>query len=219
MLAWAEKEAETAYRRLGPDHQTGTLNKMWVSSEDAAQIRHLEGRGFHAAQWDCSFRRSLAGAIPAPILLAGYHLRLCRGLDELANRAPAQYGAFNNKMPWEKYLRRFDYFMRSEAYASALDVVAVAADGRIAAFCIAWPDAVTREGHFEPIGTAPDFQRLGLGQAVLCEAMLRLQAAEMTQVSVVTPEENLPAVALYRSVGFETIGKLGRFVREIERLP
>jgi ribosomal protein S18 acetylase RimI-like enzyme len=46
-----------------------------------------------------------------------------------------------------------------------------------------------------------------------------LQAAEMTQVSVVTPEENLPAVALYRSVGFETIGKLGRFVREIERLP
>ena len=118
-------------------------------------------------------------------------------------------------MPWEKYLRRFDYFMRSEAYASALDVVAVEADGRIAAFCIAWLDPVTHEGHFEPVGTAPEFQRLGLGKAVLSETMARLQAAGMTQVSVITPEENLPAVALYHSVGFESIGKLGRFVREI----
>ena len=89
MLAWAENEAVTAYRRLGPDHQTGTLNKMWVSAEDTVQIAHLAGRGFRASQWDCSFRRALTGAIPAPILPAGYHLRLCRGLDELAARAPA----------------------------------------------------------------------------------------------------------------------------------
>ena len=188
---------------------------MWVSQGDSALTGHLESRGFHPAQWDCSFRRSLSGAILSPPLPEGFQLRLCRGIDELPSRAKAQYGAFGNKMPWEKYLARFGHFQRSEAYAGALDVVAVAAGGQTAAFCIAWLDPVTCEGHFEPVGTAPDFQRLGLGKAVLCEAMARLRAAGMTRVSVVTPEDNLPACALYRAVGFQPVDRLGRFDREI----
>jgi GNAT superfamily N-acetyltransferase len=39
------------------------------------------------------------------------------------------------------------------------------------------------------------------------------QALGMTHASVVTPEYNQPACALYRSAGFQAIGKLGFFAR------
>ncbi len=43
------------------------------------------------------------------------------------------------------------------------------------------------------------------------KAVARMQTAGMTQASVMTPEENLPACALYRSVGFEAVDRLVRF--------
>ena len=95
-------------------------------------------------------------------------------------------------------------------------MVAAADDGRIASFCITWMDDVTKEGHFEPVGTAPEFQGKGLGKAVLTEALLRLQSMGMRHASVVTLETNLPACALYRSVGFQGVGRLGCFERSIK---
>lgn len=215
MAVWAENAALAA-NAAWPAGPGEALHKMWVAEGDASQIAHLEARGFKAAQWDTSFRRSLADPIPAPFLPQGFTLRLCQGLDELSSRAAAQYKAFDNHLPWETYLARFEYFMRSPGYAEALDVVAVADDGRTASFCITWLDPVTLEGHFEPLGTAPDFQRRGIGTAVLYEAMRRLQSRGMRQVSVVTVETHLPACELYRSVGFQSIGRLGRFDRAID---
>ena len=52
--------------------------------------------------------------------------------------------------------------MRSPAYVAAHDLVVVAPDGRIAAFTVIWPDAETSLAQFEPVGTDPDFQRIGL---------------------------------------------------------
>jgi GNAT superfamily N-acetyltransferase len=186
---------------------------MWVAENDVAQIRHLDTHGFQSRQWDISFRRDLPDPIKAPSLPDGFSLRLCRGMDELSCRAEVQYKAFNNTIPWQTYLERFAYFLRSPAYAGALDVVAAAEDGQIASYCITWLDEVTREGHFEPVGTTPNFQGKGLGKAVLFEAMRCLQDAGMRQVSVLTSETNLAARALYHSVGFQTIGRLGCFER------
>jgi ribosomal protein S18 acetylase RimI-like enzyme len=213
MFDWAETIATA-----GQKDENVMVHKLWVAETDLVQIAHLETRGFAPFQWDTSFLRSLEDSISVPPLPPGFTLRLCRGLDELSNRAEAQYKAFNNTIPWETYLARFEYFMRSPAYAGALDVVAAADDGRIASFCITWLDEVTQEGHFEPVGTAPDFQGKGLGKAVLPEAMRRLKNAGMRQVSVLTAETNLPACALYRSVGFQSIGRLGCFEREEEIL-
>ena len=98
--------------------------------------------------------------------------------------------------------------MQSEVYARALDLVAVDAAGQVGAFCIAWPDEATLRGHLEPVGTHPDFQRRGLGRAVLLEAMRLLQEGGMRSVSVLTPEANVPARALYASLGFKPTQRL-----------
>jgi ribosomal protein S18 acetylase RimI-like enzyme len=52
------------------------------------------------------------------------------------------------------------------------------------------------------VGTHPDFQRKGLGKAVMLDALERLQRLGMRQAIVATGEDNQPAIKLYESVGF-----------------
>jgi ribosomal protein S18 acetylase RimI-like enzyme len=78
----------------------------------------------------------------------------------------------------------------------------------VGAFCIAWPDAVNQVGLFEPVGTHPDFQRQGLGKAVMLETLRRLQRAGMRQAIVSTGADNTPAIHLYASAGFRIVNRL-----------
>lgn len=213
MLLWAEAEA----RRLCPPEADG-LNKLWIAGEDAFQRAYLESRGYTEKHADTFFLRLLDETMAAPGI-PGWEVRLCRGVDEAAERARAQYGAFNSAKPFEAYTRRFERFMRSEAYARALDLVAVDESGRIGAFCIAWLDDATRRGHLEPVGTHPDCQRRGLGRAVLMEALRRLGERGMRAVSVLTPEDNAPAQALYRSLGFQPARRLSWYQKSLAAIP
>jgi mycothiol synthase len=56
-----------------------------------------------------------------------------------------------------------------------LDLIVVASDGSIAAFCTIWFDDVTRTACFEPIATVPAHQRHGLARAIMIEGMHRLK--------------------------------------------
>jgi ribosomal protein S18 acetylase RimI-like enzyme len=55
---------------------------------------------------------------------------------------------------------------------------------------------------FEPVGTHPDFQRKGLGKAVMVEGMRRMKAAGMRRAVVGFDPNNAAAFALYTSMGF-----------------
>jgi ribosomal protein S18 acetylase RimI-like enzyme len=57
-------------------------------------------------------------------------------------------------------------------------------------------------GLFEPVGTHPDFQRHGLGKAVMAEGLHRMQAAGMRRAVVGFDPTNVAARALYTSLGF-----------------
>jgi len=83
-------------------------------------------------------------------------------------------------------------------YRRDLDIVAVADDGSIAAFCTVWFDDVTRTAYFEPIATVPKHQRHGLGKAVLTEGLRRLKrmGAKLATVGGYSERAN----ALYFSV-------------------
>jgi ribosomal protein S18 acetylase RimI-like enzyme len=75
-------------------------------------------------------------------------------------------------------------------------------DGRGAAACVIWLDPINKVGMFEPVGTHPAFQKMGLGKAVMREGLRRMKAAGMTNASVGTGADNVAAIALYRSLGF-----------------
>ena len=83
-------------------------------------------------------------------------------------------------------------------YRRDLDLVVVAPDGAIAAFCTIWFDDVTRSAYFEPVATVPAHRRRGLGRAVMTEGLRRLQRLGATTAFVggLSPAAN----ALYRSV-------------------
>jgi len=76
-------------------------------------------------------------------------------------------------------------------------------DGPGASACTIWLDPVNGIGLFEPVGTHPDFQRQGLGKAVMAEGLRRMRAAGMRRAIVGFDPNNKAALALYTSMGFQ----------------
>ena len=211
MYAWAE-EAAIALARAAGRRQVGVF---WVVPEDGFHTQWLEERGYRVTTYDPALARSLTGPITGFQAPEGYQVRSCKGLEEAENRARVQYAAFGNSVPFEPYLQRFIQFMQSPGYEPDTDVVAVGPDGRIAAFCITWVDPLNRVGLFEPVGTHPDFQRKGLGKAVMLEALRRLQKQGMEQAIVCTVHDNAAALRLYTSIGFEPYNVFRFYARDV----
>ena len=74
---------------------------------------------------------------------------------------------------------------------------------------------MNRVGLFEPVGTHPDFQRKGLGKAVMLEALRRLQKQGMEQAIVCTAHDNAAALRLYTSIGFEPYNVFQFYARDV----
>ena len=83
-------------------------------------------------------------------------------------------------------------------YRRDLDLVAVAPDGSIAAFCAIWFDDVTRSAYFEPVATVPAHQRRGLAKALMSEGLQRLQ--RMGALTAFVSGYSVAANALYQAV-------------------
>ena len=98
--------------------------------------------------------------------------------------------------------------LKHPAYIPALDLVAVAPDGRLAAFCIGWlnknSSAETR-GQIEPMGVRKEFRKLGLGRSILTEGLHRLQQHGAKLIYVETDNYRDEAFLLYESVGYQVI--------------
>lgn len=99
-------------------------------------------------------------------------------------------------------------------YRADLDLVAVAADGRLAGFAVGWLDPARRVGQVEPLGVHPDFTRLGIAAALLSELLARFArlGAETAQVEVAPA--NMAARRAYQAAGF----RQGHTVRAFGKL-
>ena len=211
MYRWAEEEAV----RIARAQSRTTISVSWVRHDDAVLIEHFTERGFRLEKGLTQLQCSLDEELPPPGLPDGFTLRGCMGEPELAARATAQHGAFSSPAPFERYQERFTRFMRSRVYNPELDIVAVAPDGKIGAFCIVWTDPANEVGLFEPVGTHPDFQRKGLGRAVMVEGLRRLKERGMKTAIVCTGEDHLPAIKLYEAVGFRVLNHLGIYEKDV----
>jgi mycothiol synthase len=212
MYAWAVNKITATAREAGEE----MISIQWVVADDEVLDDWLRKHGFVRCKEDVYMNRDLSIPIPDVPLPDGFTVRSCREMDEVEARAKAQYGAFDSTAPFDRYVARFTRFMQSPVYGPDRDVVAAAPNGDIAAFSIVWLDAVNRVGSFEPVGTHPDFQRKGLGKAVMLEALRRLEAQGMQQAIVCTSDDNLPAIRLYESVGFRVVNRLGQYKKRVE---
>lgn len=125
-----------------------------------------------------------------------------RSDDDLAGRVAVQRVMFaatqSDETSWQR--------MRASAsYDPDLDIL-LRAEGVPVAAATAWSAGPGRCGLLEPVGTHRDHRGAGYGRRALIAACAALARAGASGVAVFTPGSNAPAVALYRSCGFRTVG-------------
>jgi ribosomal protein S18 acetylase RimI-like enzyme len=147
----------------------------------------------------------ISNTLPEVILPEDYKVRALGDIEELPARSFLSWKAFHPQEPvedyegWEWYLN----IQRAPLYRRDLDLVVTSPGGELCSFCTVWFDDVTRVGSFEPVGTAPEYQRLGLGKAVMYEGLHRLQRMGAEMAFVGSGSEG--AYAFYTSIGFDRL--------------
>jgi mycothiol synthase len=195
---------EVAERHLAIS-RPGGRRKLWVMAMEGDRVRRevLMRRGYtRQAPVGCDHRRPMSGPIPDVPLAAGYSIRSLSGPEDLPARSWVSWRAFHPEAPAEEY-NGWEWYrnvQRAPLYRQELDLVAVAPDGAFASFCTIWYDEVTGTAYYEPVGTAPEHQRRGLGRAVMMEGLRRLKdlGAVLAAVGSAAPH----ARAFYNSIGF-----------------
>ena len=175
--------------------------------DDTARMAWLTRHGFQSqAVHTLHYIRSLSEPIPDPQLPAGFSIRPVDGPGEVEALVALHRAAFGtDNMTIEE--RRA--MMSASDYLPELDLVAVAPDGRLAGFCIcdipAEENAVTgrSEGHTDPIGVHPDFQKQGLARALILTGLHLLRERGLAQATLGTSSENIAMQAAARSAGFQ----------------
>jgi len=202
MLAVAEEHLP----KVNPDGSRKLF--AWASSEDTMRQEILQRHGYHRDTWpEHQWRRDLDAPIPDVPIPAGFAIRpLGDGLELLErcyasglgfHQGDIKVGVENRQDPqWYRNIQNAPLYRRD------LDLVAVSPHGAVAAFCTVWFDDVTRTGVFEPVATVPEYQKRGLGKALLTEGLRRLQRMGATRAFV--GGYGAGANALYRSVMGDT---------------
>jgi mycothiol synthase len=207
ILAWADRRAREI-------RDTPGGRPAWyvnVFAEQADRIRELEEAEF-ASQADIGedswskvlMQRPAYIPVDAYSLPSGFTIRPLAGeceVDAYVALHRAAFGTENMTAAWRART------LHHPDYCAELDLVAVAPDGCLAAFCIGWFDTHIKpiRGQVEPLGVHPDFRHLGLGRAILSECLRRLYEHGAEHIYVETDNYRDAALELYESAGFRTV--------------
>jgi mycothiol synthase len=205
--AWADGRARES---LG----TPNGHPIWfanVFADQAERIRDLEEAGFacQANVGEDSWSKVLL-LRPAERPAAEHTrpaevtIRPLAGEAEVEAYVALHHTVFESKAMTAEWRART---LRRPEHISDLDLVAIAPDGRLVAFCIGWLDkkAADASGQIEPLGVHPDWRSRRVGRAILSEAVRRLTLHGARRIYVETDNYRNAALELYGSLGFEVV--------------
>lgn len=210
MIAWAESHLTEPT----PDN-TGRQLQFFVYEYDVYRQRFLEERGYRKMTYGGVIRHLRLGQQPLakPNLAEGYTLRATdpengRDAQQIADLLNAAFNRnFHTALEYQQFTRR------ATCFYTELDLVAVAPDGRFAAYVGIPYDEFNKRGIFEPVCTHPDHRQKGLAKALMQEGLHRLKAQGAIDV-VVETGDMIPANLLYTSLGFTEMYKGTYWLRE-----
>lgn len=198
MIAVAEENLRTTSSK--GDYQL----KIFANEQDLLRRKILIDRGYRlSGSWEHHHRRSISSPIQEPVLPEGYKIRSLRGRTDLPERSLVSWKAFHPHESMEEY-EGWEWYLnvqRAPLYRPDLDLIVLSAEGEFASFCTIWFDVITRSGSFEPVGTSPKHQRLGLGKAVIYSGLRKLQELGAEMAFVGSGAE--PASSFYTAIGFQ----------------
>jgi ribosomal protein S18 acetylase RimI-like enzyme len=192
VVDWFESEAEA------------DALQAWVMDGDDASLELLARRGFARPdpyKWYAYHVQELDAGVTVTDAPDGFVLRSVRGGADLHERVEVHRATWAPSRVTEESYRKV---MRAWPYRSDLDCVLETPEGTFASYALCWYDEANRVGELEPVGTHPDHRRRGFGAAVCRYALRRLQevGAQRAIVYAGGRDEDLPARALYESLGF-----------------
>ncbi len=189
-----------AERSFANAHENGTRRiYVPVDEDDAFRKDILRGLGYAGiGEPGYEHTHDLGGTLPSAPTPAGYMIRSMGGEDEHPARSWASWQAFHPDEPDEDY-EGWEWYAKIQSaplYRRDLDVVAVTGEGQVASFCTSYYDDATRSAVTVLVATAAPHWRRGLGKAVLCEAMRRLERLGCTRVFAKATDAAAEAVRL-----------------------
>lgn len=203
ILAWAI----ATQRRLNPDTTTLTCQ---VRAEETERIAFLAAQGFQLQErHTVRMIRDLTGALPPPHLPPGFTIRPVAGEAEAAARATLHAQAFGRDEATDEEIADRLVFMRDPDYIAELDLVVVAPNDALVAFCVGGIDRKEnrrrncREGWTDPVGVHPAYQRQGLGKAVVLAACWRLRDLGMETALLGTGSWNTAMLRCAKAAGYQ----------------
>ncbi|MBD3882271.1 GNAT family N-acetyltransferase [Phormidium tenue FACHB-886] len=206
LIAWGEVRVQAIAQ------ERGTVAKLSLGCRDYQRdrIQLYEQCGYQYERCFLQMLRSLSEPIPEPQFPAAFTLAHQRGVADAAAWVEAYNESFIDHWNFHPInIEEHSYWLAQPTYQPELDLVAIAPNGQIAAFCfcqINHEDNQQRgckEGGIHILGTRRGFRRLGLARAMLLTAMHKLKAAGMDTARLGVDTENPnQAQSLYQSAGF-----------------
>lgn len=219
IILWAEERL----REVG--RTRGTRIELRSSGRENNEVRAalFERHGLTVDRYYWRMGRSLQDPIPEPQFPAGYSLGYVRGDEDVEPWVAAYNQSFidhynHHPMLAADRLHR----MREPFYVAEQDLVAIAPDGTVSAFC--WcsinPMENERSGRSEGwiglLGTRRGHRNIGLGRAMLHAGLQRLKA-DGVQIALLGVDGDSPtgATRLYESAGFRKIFTIVSYVKQL----
>ena len=174
---------------------------MMARTDDEQRHERLRAHGFSPIEWALHhMTQSLDRSIPQFAPPTGFAIRPLQATEVGAYVAlhRTAFGSTNMTDEWRSRTRQMPQ------YINDLDLVAVAPDGQLAAFCIGWLNTARTVVQIEPCGVHPEFGRLGLGRAIVHACLGQMQAHGAATAVVHCETDNPPAFALYTGAGFRS---------------
>lgn len=179
---------------------------------DQLPLRH----GFVLDDWHIrNLAQELVPTRAAVAVPEGFTLRPLRGQAEADDYAKLHREAFNTRNMSTDWRERT---IRHAMYQPDLDLVIEDEQGRLAAFCIGWAGEVKGEhvGQIEPVGVLPEYQKRGLGRAILETNLHRMAARGIRRVLIDAESYNPASQHLYETAGFREISRAVKYFRRFE---
>lgn len=203
---------ELCLRKRCPREKSIALDAS-CREDDAERITFLKQFGFQQTEsMTVRMMRDLSQPILGPNLPNGFSIRPLAGTGEADVVAAMHRAAFGTEyMTSQNRL----LIMNTNGYDLSLDLVVIAPDGSMAANCICSVNEESKIGSTDPVGTHPDYRRLGLARALLLTGLQLLKERGMFSVQLGTSGENIAMQKTAEAVGFTIKYRTIWFSKEI----
>jgi mycothiol synthase len=181
---------------------------------DAWRVAQLETHGLTPIRYFWRMERDLSLPMPSPAIPQGFSLRPVEAVEVEAWTALYNDAFIDH---WDHHplsSERVRRVWQEPFYRRELDLVLVAPDGELCAFCACErnSDDPEQAGWIEVLGTRRGRRGLGLGKAILLAGLERLRADGARVARLIVDAESLTgATRLYERVGFTITRRSTRY--------